>query len=152
MKIEPKQIRPAVKGKADFFSWQLYRWVRKHPDRTRIFVGWNQIDGSVGESYPNDFLYIGSRDDQWVVGARLRTICLTGEKLQSWAYPESQDWKDVTDQFWKDYFRIGVCAIWGDYSWHNWQYINDSKRECQYCKRLESKEIEMVPTERWKAA
>lgn len=116
--INAEKIKPKVKGKSDFFSWQLYRWAKKRPTSMTIWAGtWNSCYG------------------------------LDGDKptLEMWAYGPNhgtKDWVDITDQFWKSYLEIGVCAIHGDYI-HNWSETENT-RVCTRCKKTEIKQIRQL--------
>lgn len=136
--MDAQLIKPKIRGKADFFSWQLYRWMKKFPGRHYI----NEIDGE---------LFIGDMPDNgWLHAARLRQLCLSGAQLQAWAFGPAHGVsraKDVTDKFWLEYMNIGVCAIHGDYA-HNWE-TDGGERVCAYCKKVERKTIEMLPHEVW---
>lgn len=37
--VDASTIKPAKRGKADFFSWQLYRWVKAKPHAFQIWRG-----------------------------------------------------------------------------------------------------------------
>lgn len=144
-------IKPKVKGQSDFFSWQLYRYMRKYtdPKDQRVFAGtWNSIDG-VNPLRP--VLYIGQLSkDLWFSGRQLRNLCRHGGSIVRYAYHAGHDtknWVDVTDAFWSDYMKIGVCAIHGDLA-HDWDVSGD-ERTCRYCGKREIKRIKMVEKEIW---
>lgn len=134
MKINPSEFKPAVKGKADKFSWQLYRWAKKHPARLKIWAGtWNSCTGIDREK---PVLYIGDdRDGNWIHARQLRNLCTHGANLQAWAYSSPHDtknWVDVTESFWREYLRKGVCAIHDDRG-HDFTKINRNSRKCRHC-------------------
>lgn len=145
--------QPKEKGKSDFYSWNLFRWLRKqdkekHPllKKTKMYRG---EDG---------LLYIGSRYDQEeknVSGFRLRELCSTGSNDRFptvFYHPKSCGWEDVTEWFWSEYERIGVCAIWGDMS-HDFTYLSDNTaRMCQHCGKIEKRKVEMVERVTWEPA
>lgn len=151
MTIIADEIKPAVARHSDFFSWQLYRWVKKYPERTRVWAAtWNSATG-VDREHP--VLVIGSdRDESWIMGAPLSQLCAYGAKIESYAYGGAHDtanWVDVTEAFWSDYRKKGVCAIHGDLA-HEWEYSEDrNTRVCVYCGKHESKKIVMRPVEIW---
>lgn len=147
------QIKPKVRGKSDFFSWQLYRYMKKYsnPSEHRIWAAtWSSCYG-VQPNKPS--LYIGSeRDGGWIHARQLRNLCSVGQKIERYAYGAPHDtanWVDVTDAFWGDYLKIGVCAIHGDFA-HKWQE-EDELRTCDYCGKKERKRIVMVEKEVWQA-
>ena len=156
MRIDPTSIKPAVRGKADFWSWQLYRWVRHNPQFTQVWSGtWNFATG-IDRNKP--VLYIGHMDDQWgdgqwLHGTALRSLCLVGQPLRSAAYGPAFDtvnWTDMTAEWWDEYRRIGVCAIHGDNA-HNWS-AEGKTRVCSYCGKRERQTIQMVERSKWVAA
>lgn len=137
--INPKSIRPATTGQADFYSWQLFRWVRKHPDRTEVWESEGQ-------------LYIGWSDKlgdtQQLYGRRLNELCTAGKKLNSYGFCLPNGAKNVTKEFWAKYLEIGVCAIHGEFS-HKWVLVGDSERKCEYCNKKETKHIRIKEVEVW---
>lgn len=154
--IEPNTIRPKQNGKADFFSWQLYRYVKKNPHACQIWKGtWNNVTGIDRE---NPVLYIGYMDEsqsgsKWLHGSMLRSVCRARGDRTGYAYgPEfdTHNWEEITDQWWQEYMRIGVCAIHGDNA-HNWNEQGKT-RTCEYCGKVEKKAVYMVPKTVWEAA
>lgn len=150
--VTHNEIKPTTKGKSDFFSWQLFRWVRKNPECTKVWAGtWNNCTGVDREK---SVLYIGyERDGKWIHARQLTNLCTHGARLDCFAYGTAHDtenWVDVTDAFWSDYMKKGVCAIHGDYA-HNWSQ-EGGRRTCSYCGKTEKRETRMVPTEVWVAA
>jgi hypothetical protein len=149
--IKAKLIKPAVAGESDFFSRKLYQWVKKNPDALTIFRGtWNSISGIDKE---NPILYIGCvRNDNSISAVPLRRLCSHVSYVQMMSYSAGHDvdnWEDITEQFWESYLRIGVCAIHGDNA-HNWIVNEDEgRRICEYCNKVEHKELIHVPKEVW---
>ncbi|SDZ95338.1 hypothetical protein [Marinobacterium iners] len=150
----PEMVKPKVRGQSDFFSWQLYRYLRKYPyaSQQRIWAGtWNSATGIDPES-PQ--LYIGSeRDGFWIHARQLRNLCCHNSGLERWAYGPGHDtrnWTDVTEAFWADYLKKGVCAIHGDFA-HEWDEEGD-RRTCLYCGQVEVKTIVMKPHTVWQLA
>ena len=147
--ITHQEIKPAAKGKSDFFSWQLYRWAKDKPHAMRIWAGtWSNVNG-VDRERP--ILYIGwERDGYWIHARQLRNLCAYGANLDCYAYGPGHDtknWVDVTDAFWADYFKKGVCAIHGDYA-HDWNESGDL-RTCNHCGAKEKKESRLITREIW---
>ena len=147
--FELEAIRPAEKGRADFFSWGLYDWLVKRPDHFRIFRGtWNNGNGHDPE---NPVMYIGKRDiDGEIFGALLRRVCSTGRNPESHWYSAQHhvdEWEDITEEFYQRYMENGVCAIHKDLV-HKWLESDDGKtRTCQYCKKQETKHVKIVQVE-----
>lgn len=149
MEITANEFKPAAKGQSDFYSWQLYRWLKKHKYYYRIYRGlWNSCDGYNPEK---PVLYIGLRDDGCLFGNQLRRICTHGNNLDTWAFESAvmrvDEWEDVTEQFYALYRKIGVCAIHGD-AWHDFDVVGD-ERACKRCGKIEIKQTRMVPKTEW---
>lgn len=146
-------IKPDQTGRSGFFSWQLYRYVKRHrsDSEQRVWAGtWSPIFG-IDRNSP--VLYIGcERDGEWIHAVRLRDLCRQGSPITRWAYGPGHDtprWVDVTDKFWSEYMEKGVCAIHGDAA-HKWQQ-GDNKRRCEYCGKREVLESKMVEQFHWVA-
>jgi hypothetical protein len=149
----PEQIKPKKNGVSDFFSWQLYKYMKKYknPSEFRVWLAtWDDFYG-VRPSTPR--MYIGGeRDGRWIHARKLRSLCITRQKIERYAYGSQHDtenWIDVTEAFWSDYLKKGVCAIHGDNS-HKWN-IEGDLRTCEYCGKQERKKIIMKPTVTWGA-
>ncbi|WP_018234378.1 hypothetical protein [Thioalkalivibrio thiocyanodenitrificans] len=151
--IEAAAIRPAVRGKADFHSWQLYRWVKERPYGVQIWRGtWNAATGIDRE---RPVLYIGHMDitdsaERWFHGRMLRNLCLLAGNLDGYAYGPAFDtahWEEITREWWEQYMRIGVCAIHGDRA-HHWEERGDT-RSCSYCGKQEQRVIETIGRAVW---
>lgn len=148
-----KNIKPQKKGFSDFYSWQLYSWLKKNPHYNRIYSGvWNSFDGYNPQKR---VLYIGLMRDNCFLGAQLTRLCTYGSKLESWAFCRKRhhldEWIDVTDAFWSDYHRDGVCAIHGDLA-HKWDFGDEcGRRVCRYCRKVEIRKLAFVPKIIWEA-
>lgn len=145
-------IKPKQKGRADFYSWGLYAWLKKYPVAFHIFME-TEFDKD-GNRTGNIYFHIGQKDSYGdIKGAPLRRVCSTGKMPGvSWlsASRGNSKWKDVTSVFYENYMKIGVCAIHGDLI-HNWVVSDDGKtRTCQYCDKQESKQVEIVKVEKIK--
>jgi len=146
--IHPETIKPAARGEADFFSWKLYLWVKKKPHATQIWRGtWNHVSGFD----PNrPILYIGRMDGHWMHGKALRALCRKGQSISALVYGPGHDtpnWVDITDEWWSEYRRIGVCAIHGDLA-HKWDE-SERRRVCRYCGKHETKVTKLVERTQW---
>ncbi len=145
------QYHPKIKGESDFYSWNLFRWLRKQSKEPEYFRKTNIFKSDSGT------LFIGTRYNSWnnaVTGTRLGQLCSSGSDR---AFPlvgvwgGSQEWEDVTDWFWAEYERIGVCAIHEGVA-HKFIYQNDNKRVCEYCSEVEKRKVEMVERVTWESA
>jgi len=149
------QIKPKVLGNPDFYSTNLWRWIKRNKSFCRIYSGtWNSLDG-INPERPT--LYIGAMHREGgFSGRQLTTVCRGGRcDYQTYAYHNGHDtknWTDVTDRFIEDYLRIGVCAIHGDYA-HDWDVsgVTDGGgfRLCKNCNKVERKTIELRPYAVW---
>ncbi len=151
--INPESIKPKLNGKSDFFSWQLYKWVKENQFLYEIWEG--TYDNITGVNPENKVLYIGFMESvenkrAWFSGRILKNLCLINQKLNPFSYEHCHDidnWKEITQEWWKEYRLKGVCAIHGDFS-HKW-IVSGNTRTCEYCKKTEYKTIEIVKKEVW---
>ncbi len=136
MTPQAADIRPVVDTKSDFYSWQLFRWVRRYPELTAIYSGMGQ-------------LYIGKINvDGSFFGADLRYMCHWNKPLSKMNMPEpiAKHFEDITEEFWDSYSKKGVCAIHRG-SAHNWEYDEDGFiRTCKYCQEKQ-RMISIVKTD-----
>lgn len=143
-----EEFKPAKRGWSDKWSWQLYKWLKRCPDATTIWA--SRFHPYLSE-VSSPAIFIGDqRDGDWIHARLLRNLCVSGGDLQRYAYgPEhdTKNWQDVTDQFWSEYRRIGVCAIHGDFA-HSFVENGDT-RKCMWCGKVEIKITELRPVTRW---
>lgn len=151
MKIIANDIKPGVKGQSDFFSWQLFRWIRKNPTAFRIYAGtWNSVTGVDAE---NPVFYIGCEREglKWISARNLRNLCCINQDLRSYSYGPCHDitnWIDVTEAFWSDYMKKGVCAIHGSNA-HDFDEKDDGLRYCIHCGETQILKTKMVEVSEW---
>lgn len=146
--LKAEDYKPKEKGISDFYSWNLYRWLRKQDSDPEIFK-----KNKIYKSNEGD-LYIGTRyggnTNDHVTGVRLRALC-SGSSVGKFpicgSWIGSNGWEDVTETFIAEYNRIGVCAIHG-YMAHDWEY-GGSLRGCKHCEKVERKKIKMVEVVSW---
>lgn len=152
-RVDVNTIKPAKRGTSDFFSYQLYRWARAKPHAMQIWRGtWNPATG-VDRNTPT--LYIGHMDkaesgELWLHGRALRNLCLRGQTLNGYVYGPEHDtaaWEDITEQWWAEYARIGVCAIHGDFA-HAWREDDDT-RACRHCGKRQRRTTTLVEHSTW---
>ena len=149
MIIKAEDFKPKVRGESDFYSWQLYRWLKKYPDYSEVWSGtWNSATGHDPE---RPVLYIGKMfDDGWFHGKNLRSTCVYKAKIQAWAFSNGhhvEEWTDCTEAFWTDYRLKGVCAIHGDNA-HEWD-TDGKERQCKFCGKREIQKAVMVQKLVW---
>lgn len=145
-----EKYKPKEKGKSDFYSWNLYRWLRKHgkPNSRPMHSIFKNESGElfIGESR-------NTLAEDTVHGVRLRALCSGSGSVKlphSGCYIDSHKWQDVTDEFYAEYERIGACAIWGDLS-HKFTVDGDT-RTCDYCGKVERKRVKLVEKVTWEDA
>lgn len=148
MSINPEEFRPKEKEKSDFYSWNLYRWLRrqnKEPEwakKTRIYKS-QEGELFIGVNYERT-------DQDMVSGVRLRYLCSgSGSKIlpRLGCWSGSESWQDITDEFYAEYRKKGVCAIHGDFA-HNFTVDGDT-RTCNYCGKVEKKTIKIIEKVVW---
>lgn len=149
--IIANDIKPRVRGQSEFFSWQLYRYVKKYPNASQQKVWsatWNSTLGLDGKST----MYIGDeRHGPWIHARQLRNLCLAGQKIERYAYGSCHDtanWKDITEEFWREYMRIGVCAIHGDNA-HRFIETGKDAKTCQNCGAIYVRKSKRITKHYW---
>lgn len=165
--INFETIRPDGTGK---FSPLLYKWLtsprRRSFDYQHVFQTANFLDPRevFRDNWSMNEIIIGHGDfDQHgnacsIGGRKLRSIIAVerGSKGMSFYYTAAWKLRDISEQFWAEYQRIGRCA-W-DHS-HTLHMIGDDKRfhyiaggrqrECLWCSRVfevELRILEQKPT------
>jgi len=80
------------------------------------------------------------------------SVCGHSQPIERYAFPPN-GWayapENITDSWWPEYMRIGVCAI-HDLS-HDWREDGDS-RTCERCGKHQVKRIKTIKREYWEAA
>lgn len=123
MQLNPEDFRPKVNGKADFYSWVLYKWLKKYTPR-RIHTNVYKIE--TGELFIGTVSPIGM-----FAGRRLRELCRAPTNLTLFYIPKFKA-VDITEEFWKHYAKCGLCAIHPTI--HSWNYVdNKNMRTCSRC-------------------
>lgn len=150
--INPNKIKPKVKGKSDFFSWQLYRYARQHKGDFKVFLGdWNSFSGH--EDNPKT-IYVSSYNDEIGIHAKpIKNLCRIDATLREMCYTHAHnigEWQDITDEWLEEYLKKGVCHIHDEGVVHKWVYDGDDKRTCKYCGEEQVMSIKMVEVKEWK--
>lgn len=149
-----ENIKPDASGK---YSPLLYKWLKsKRFSRARqVFQSGTMNDFSVYSDHwrPREII-IGNLNDGFVSGRRLGDIIcgVHGVKSNSFAYfAHSFNLREITEEFWAKYERIGRCAWDHPHSLHmigsqgRWHYIAGvRKRECAWCGRVFEAETRTV--------
>lgn len=132
--ITADQIKPKVRGQADFFRWNLYRFILHNPRHTSVY------------RTPDHGMIIGlDYGDVWFSGKRLTSV--TVGDLHTTAYIIRPGWKDITAKFWPNYLAHGVCVIHGDLV-HKWQE-DGGVRTCEYCGKVQHQRTRTVKQVEW---
>lgn len=140
---EPKQIKPAVPRISDKFSWRLYEWVRRNPGGRQVYV--------CTKGLTKGSLYVGDLSDGLLHGGRLMAVLSGGFPRHGYAMllgaNGMKKYKDVTNSFWKEYMRIGVCSIHN--SGHIWQPKGKTKRICNTCQKVQVQRVKVEKSLMW---
>lgn len=176
--IDPDIIRPAVNGRSDRWSWNLYRylhnWRRKraslmlrvyhipgdptqymNPDPAVAVAGWDPATtGTSG-------IRLGHlhADDGWLSGSNLSTVLNDNGTIWSFHPGAVAGATDITLPFFDAYLRLGRCLFdprHTQYLRHDegrWQMDGDSHRRCTWCGHQQQRHIEQIVTTResWRA-
>lgn len=153
------ELLPLIKAssKADRFSENLMKWVRKYKDRNLIVAiateGKRQFDPSLTQS---SHLYIGYTplEDGYLMGSRLSEILCNGTKTSTWAF-HGLKFVEVSD-WWQRYIDGGKCCIdpehWLYADKERWDVVAGGKsRRCLWCGNHEQYlHSEMVEKTSWR--
>lgn len=151
------RYKPAEAKVSDKYSWRLYQRILKK-GRERVYISaWDNI---WGEEFTPDFeqlkqgcrkqlssIMIGSEVEPggWFHGRRVFQIMRTGTRVDdSYAYSprfNTSDWLDITDWYWSEYERIGVCLFGQLGHGHRFIKINRNSRKCEHCGKHERRQI-----------
>jgi hypothetical protein len=145
-------IKPTKSRVSDFYSWNLYVWLKSFPECTQIYVSpWNPVSGF---EKGRETIFIGLMDEHdGFHGIPLKRLCSGAPATfsQRGFYGENfkvSEWKEITESFWTDYLQSGVCAIHGDFA-HKWDVKGGDFRQCLYCKVEQHRAIELIPRDVW---
>lgn len=154
------ELLPLIKAnsKADRFSENLMKWVRKYKDRPMFIAlatdGKHYFDA---EKTQASLLYVGwhSLDEGELMGSRLSEILCNGAKTSTWAFQRRMKFVEVPF-WWEHYIQFGKCAIdpehWLYADRERWEVTEDGKsRRCIWCGSHEQYlHTEMVPKTEWR--
>ena len=154
--IDLNKIKPEASGK---YSPLLYKWLthkrRKPWNYKNVFQCHNRIDGNgYYDHWRAAEFIIGHGDfceDGKIVGIGGRSIrdIICGQRgvlTQGFHYGPGLWLRDVTEEFWATYERIGRCTWDHIHGLHmigdenRWHYITGGrKRECNWCGHIQEK-------------
>jgi hypothetical protein len=134
-RVAPDTIKPALPGKSDHYSWNLYRFIRKEPSFNRVFID------------SDDALWLGAVSlENQLVGARLSTLLRNHRTFSCFSIAITPDMKEITDAFWTHYHAQGVCFL--DSGYHHFLQEGDT-RTCSRCGHQEHLVTTMQPATHW---
>lgn len=123
------QLKIIIDDTSDKYSKCLREYVRRetrHSDAISLEV-WRDGAGVLhiarrSLNHPNSFS-----------GCQLSHAMQRGRRSQNWCYISTKGWK-VVKHFWRDYIRIGVCALDPAHLWYDtrWQ-VKGKRRTCRHC-------------------
>jgi hypothetical protein len=123
-------IKPNISGVSDKFSWNFYKYIKKHGVNQRIL-----FDGRDGKPIHPMNIYVLNR----TIGNTLLEI-MTGHGINyDFSMYLLNKYTDITEQFCKQYLRQGRCMFdpehngwWlGDES--RFTMINKNSKRCRWC-------------------
>lgn len=135
------EVKPAVAGRSDKYSWNLYRWLRKQSkDRWWPHIGVYRPPATE----PCRRLIVGYRppsEGGWIYGSYMNSVLCSGTKeIYAFAPPTLlATYDDITAEFWADYLRIGRCIFDPNHTWGmigdeaRFSSLSPSKRRCNWC-------------------
>ncbi len=159
--MKAKQFKPAVRGKSDKFSWRVFQFLNYYKDvDIRVMrLGWNIVYGKVPLS-KGQLYFVMDFDNGLPVTANVQRVTVTGKDAAgccvSWGGLPFVDLEseDVTDWFFLNYARIGLCLWQGDWA-HDFIKINKNSRKCKHCGEHQTRTIKTKRTikrsEAWNA-
>lgn len=155
MFINPKLVKPKVKGQSDKYSWNIYAWLNKHNKiyNNRIYYVENKEFDIENVSF--DKIIFGEKiNDGEIIGNTLNMIIHKGIKGESsFCMMKSLGWfnddiLDITDVFMSEYIKLGRCYLFGHgdswlaYDEDRYTKINKNSRRCNWCGKHETRFIE----------
>lgn len=147
--IDLATIQPIDNGK---YSPYFHQWLQRnknHPHRfSHVFEMHNRIDGNAfNPHWSTSCIIIGHGEFnpdgsiEGIGGCRLSEI-LHGKKTpQSWWFTKAFGLRDITEQFWETYQRIGRCAWDHDHGrhmigdQHRFEKTGENTETCTWCGR-----------------
>lgn len=147
--VKHSEVCPAKKGKTDKYSWNFFRYLKKHKGHVKIFKEWGK---PMGMRHLLASSITQCTDDcckgKMFIGVKMYN--LVGGQLKEWSYYTETKYVDVTKKFMEEYKRIGVCVLDPQHVAYGYKW--DSKvrvRTCTRCGMKQKKKIEYRKEEHW---
>lgn len=164
--IDAEKFRPKKRGESDKFSWNIYRFLKRHPG-VRVMYYFNPVE-YIRSFDPNKSLNSMQtfllHPGPGMSGVRVHGLMMRQSKFgeiqqASYCLWDKERFTDITDWFFKTYERIGCCIFDREHSgwWrgegNRFTYINKHSRRCNWCgewhERHFEKRVDIVRIERW---
>lgn len=127
-----KSVQPKTKGKSDKYSWNIYRYLKKHrSEDIRVFVGL-----IIGHEYPDG-----------VSGLHLNQL-MASTRIQEFWFSDKWNLKEITGWL-SEYQRVGRCLliphdfVWCEGEDTRFTYVNNT-RKCNWCGLWQHRELHKV--------
>ena len=158
-----RELLPQIKatGKADRYSENLMKWVKKYKN-TPLFVAMSTSDGQSydPEKTQASRLYVGKHridEEGFLFGSRLSSILCEGAKAETFAFVPGMKFV-VIEGWWEKYIIGGKCFIDPEHRlyydrerWEETESSNGKLRHCVWCGDYEQYvHIEQVPKKSWR--
>lgn len=129
-------VQPKLKGTSDKYSWNIYRYLKKHKgEDVRVFSSTNNT-GVIGRKHPGG-----------VIGCDLGSL-IRSTRIQEYWFDDNWNLKEIT-KYLDEYQRVGRCLlIPHDFVWYEGEdtrftYVNNT-RKCNWCGQWQHKELHKV--------
>ena len=147
-----EDLKPEVNGDSDKYSWNLYRYLRKHKGKVTVF----KARGKPMLPYHIRLSSIPQCDDDCCRGKRLNGVGLNeilrgdfGEVHLITDVP----YIDITKKFMREYRKGGVCFLYPNHTAYDFKWETRKRvRTCGYCGYKERKRVRYHREEYWVAA
>ena len=124
-------FRPKVDKVSDKYSWNLYKFYKKYKSV--------KVYSDVKEGWQWQNIFMCTREDgNLILGKHLNYIMWNNYKCTLYnQYKEDYPY-DITEEFLKEYERVGRCLVLPLGDAHKFILSEDGKtRECEYCGKVE---------------
>lgn len=127
-----KSVQPKINGKSDKYSWNIYRYLKRHKgEDIRVFKG----------------LIIGCMSSNGIIGNTIKELMSSYTRQEYWFDGE---WETLEEHGWfEKYQKIGRCLLIAhNHAWYEGEdtrftYVNNTRR-CNWCGQWQHKELRKV--------